>query len=542
MLSETKNIPVIVTRVKRVGDDVVPDMYRTFKCESDDVSAALGPEVDYWDGRNPVAIIAPPGKGKTTVAKKHLVSRAQRQGKNTLFVVNRVGIATQLKQDIMEITKSPMLGRLTEQGIRETEIFGSVAIITYHRLPGFVNDPANEAWIKNLMYVVADEIHFVVSDSGFCERAGYYLKILTSKFQRAVRVYMTATDWDVLEPLAEAERANYVDSQKIANPWLLPREFRRYVFPADYKHVRLHFFDDLNEIRKRIQEKPDEKWILFMDSKKAGKALAKELGECAVYLDADSKDTEAWHELLREKSFKQQVLVTTAVLDCGVNIIDSKLCNVVIISDDRTRLIQMLGRKRCQQGEKVNLFVYDMDIQTITKRYRDGEGIYQWYVRYETASYEEKNKMATEIWFSQNEDLRHYFALAKGYLVPNNIAFYALQRKLCFYRSIMDGEITFQKAVHNWLSLPDPKSGTPYIYDQLLHFCEVHLDQELQEEEIDTVRSMVIEAVGPNGAVKTRPDRTDKIGVDAINRRLDSLACPYRLERNTWRVIKSQEE
>lgn len=542
MLSEKKNIPVIVTRVRRVGDNVIPDMYHTFKCESDDVSATLAPEVDCWDGRNPVIIVAPTGKGKTSLAKLHLVPKAQKQGKNVLFVVNRVAIATQLKQDTMKITGSPMLGRLTEQGVRETEIFGNVAVITYHSLHVFINDPANEAWLKNLMYVVADEIHFVVSDSGFCEKAGYYLKILTSKFQRAVRVYMTATDWDVLEPLAEAERANYIDSQKFANPWLLPREFRRYVFPADYSHVKLHFFNDLNEIRKRIQENPNEKWILFMDSKKAGKALAKELGECAVYLDADSKDTESWHILLREKSFTQQVLVTTAVLDCGVNIIDPKLCNVVIISDDRTRLIQMLGRKRCQQGEKVNLFVYDMDIQTITKRYSDGERIYQWYVRYETADYEEKTKMANEIWFSQNEELRHYFALAKGYLVPNNIAFYTLQRKLFFYRSIIDGEITFQSAVRSWLNISEPISGVPCIYERLLHFCEVHLNQELQDEEIDTFRSIVIEAVGPNGAVKTRPDRIDTIGREAINRRLETLVCPYRLDKNAWRIVTIQEE
>jgi len=206
----------------------------------------LAPEVEYFTSRDPTLIVAPPGSHKTTFALLELVSNAVKSGKNVLIILNRVALATQLKQRVMETTESPLCGCLTNKGIQVTEHFGSVSIITYHRLPAFVKNPANQDWIKNLMYVVADEVHFLTSDSGFNEKCGYYLKLLTQKFQHAIRVYMTATEWDVLLPLAEAEEKNYVDNLKVVCPGVRPREFRRYVFPADYTQSKGHRFEQYN--------------------------------------------------------------------------------------------------------------------------------------------------------------------------------------------------------------------------------------------------------------------------------------------------------
>ena len=545
MLSKTKDPPKIEVKIITRYDDQIPDFYRTFRCNSRNVREALASEVDHFTSRDPTLIVAPTGSHKTTFALLEIVSRAIKSGKNVLIILNRVALATQLKQRVMEAIDSPLLGCLTNKGIQETEHFGCVCVITYHRLPAFVNDPANKEWIKNLMYVVADEVHFLAADSSFNEKCGYYLKLLTLKFQHAIRVYMTATEWDILVPLAEAEQANYLDTMKLVYPWLLPREFRRYVFPADYSHVNLHFFGNLDEIRARIEANPNEKWILFMDSKAAGKALAKELGGKAIYLDADSKETEAWYQLLKDNKFQTQVLITTAVLDCGVNVIDPKLCNVVIFTDDRTRLIQMLGRKRCSQGEGVNLYVYDMDDKTLAKRQRDCESLSQWLDRYTEATWEGRRKMATEIWHHPDDQLRHYFNFANGYLVPNDIAFYALRRRLHFYTALLNGEFTFQQAVREWLGLQDEGAVVEENADpeqKLRSFCENHLNQDLSEEEIAKFRELVIAIADRIGIIKTRTDRLESIGRDALNKRMETFAFPYRLVRNAWRIIKYQEE
>lgn len=545
MLSTIKAPPEINVKIITTYDDYVPDFYYTFKCDSRNVREALAPEVEYFTQRDPTLIVAPTGSYKSTFALLELVSKALKKGMNVLIILNRVALATQLKQRVMEMTKSPLLGCLTDKGIQETEHFGCVSIITYHRLPAFVNDPANEKWIKNLLYVVADEIHFITSDASFNKNCGYYLKLLTQKFQHAIRVYMTATEWDILVPLAEAEKKNYLDFFKAIDPSILPREFRHYVFSADYSHVNLNFFTDLQEIKEKITLNPNQKWIIFVSSKKEGRALTKELGDKGIYLDADSKGTEEWYQLLKNNKFQQQVLITTAVLDCGVNVIDDQLRNVVIITDDRTRLIQMLGRKRCKQGEAVNLFVYDMDKQTIEKRYKDGEELCRWLDRYTEVDYAGKCKMANEIWLSPQDSLRHYFALVKGHLVPNHIAFYTLKRKMHFYESILSGETSFQQAVKSWLGIVDdslPATEELTLNERILQFCETHLNQVLSDEEINYLRSLVVLIKTPSGASITRADRMEKIKKVAVNNRLKEIACPYRVARDAWRIIKNQEE
>lgn len=546
MLSTTtKDPPQIEVKKVTQYDDYIPTFYRTFYCDSGNVRETLAPEVDYFTSRDPILIVAGTGYYKSTFALLELVSRATKNGKNVLIILNRVALATQMKLRLAEITESPLRDCLTNKGIQATEHFGNVSIITYHRLPAFVKDPANAERIRNLMYVVADEAHVITSDVSFNEHCGYYLKLLTQKFQHAIRIYMTATEWDVLVPLAEAEEKNYVDNLKVVHPGVRPREFRRYVFPADYSHVNLCFFTDLREIKDEIHSNPREKWLIFAGSKKEGKVLVKELGDIAIYLDADSKGTEAWYQLLEDNKFHVQVLVTTPVLDCGVNIIDDKLHNVVIITDDRTRLIQMLGRKRRHPDEDVNLFVFDLDEKTISKRQQDGQMLCQWLDRYEEADLDGRNKMAAEIWRSPQDGLRHYFSLANGYLVTNQVAFYALKRKMHFYEEILSGKTTFHQAVANWLGLDEeevPVTEKLSLAGRIEKFCEAHLEQQLSDAEIEELRSLVVLVKSPSGASKTRPERIKTIKKIAVNHRLSDIACPYRVARDAWRIIKNMEE
>ncbi len=545
MLSSRKELPKPEVRIITRYDDQVPDFFQTFHCSPGNVKDVLAPEVDYWTPRNPTLISAPTGMGKTTLACEEILPRAIAKRKNVLIVLNRVGLATQLKLKVMEKVAPSLIECLTEKGIRAREYIGNVCIITYHRLPAFIHDPSNQNWIKDLMYVVADEIHVITSDSAFNEKCGYYLKLLTTYFQHAVRVYMTATEWDVLVPLAEAEEKNYMDIQRLClNSWQPPRQFRRYVFPADYSHVNLHFFKDLDGIIEKINNDRSQKWILFMASKKAGKELAKQLGNRAVYLDADSKESAEWYQLLKQKCFSQQVLITTAVLDCGVNVVDPKLRNIVIFTDSRASLIQMLGRKRCRDGEHVNLFVHDIDENTIAKRYNDGICLCHWLDRYEEGTWEVRNKMMYEIWHSRDESLMHYFDLADGHLVPNHIAFFFLKRKMNFYRSILNGKVTFQQQVRSWLGFPDESELVEENMDleaRLLSFCEDHLNQDMANEEVVQFRDMVIRIADQVGSVKTRADRLESIGRDALNKRLETFMCPYRLARGTWKIVKTAE-
>lgn len=533
MLAYEKRSPKLSVEHTTQFDDHIPDFYQVFLCGDANVCEALREEVPYWDARNPVMIVAPTGRGKTTLIYLEVIRRAIQEGKYVLLISNRIGLSMQMKLELAKIVNYEKLSWLNETGLRKIENLGQVAVVTYHRLPAFLNDPENKEWLKNVGYVVADEAHFFTADSSFNEKCGYYLKLLTCNFCNAVRIYLTATPWDVYYPLAEAEKKNYVRRQEYFGPWQPPRAFRLYRFDADYYHVNLKFFENLKEIAEMI-EASAEKWLVFVDNKVKGKEFANGLGDRAIYLDADSKETAEWNCLLNESRFDSQVLVTTAVLDCGVNVIDPALRNVVIVSDNRTSLIQMLGRKRCRPGERINLYVCDNGLKKIGNRHQDCVALCEWHDRYLNSTEPERRKMAGEIWHEPNEQLRHYFALANGYLVPNRIAFFALERRRRFYEKILSGEVTFRQEVQRWLGLESDPEADPE--EQLLRFCEVNLGQELEEAQIVMLRKLIITAAKRRGFVEQQPKRVDTLGREALNNRLRFISSPYAIEKSTWKI------
>ena len=80
----------------------------------------------------------------------------------------------------------------------------------------------------------------------------------------------------------------------------LDREIIRYHWEQDHSHVDLRFFRDLEEIKQLILGNPNEKYMIFVDSRDSGRALADALGKNrATYLDAESKGTKAMTKLLK---------------------------------------------------------------------------------------------------------------------------------------------------------------------------------------------------------------------------------------------------
>ena len=178
---------------------------RTFKVPHVNVGDALKEEIELWDYRNPVFVDAQTGTGKTTFIKNQLLPLVSEHGSNILLLSNRIALSSQQKLYFMEALNDPRQGLLTDKGIAATEDFGCLRIMTYHRLQSLLNDAHNEEWIRKLAFVICDECHFLVADSTFNDQCDHILKQITSKFCHCKRIYMTATPWDVINPIAEAE-------------------------------------------------------------------------------------------------------------------------------------------------------------------------------------------------------------------------------------------------------------------------------------------------------------------------------------------------
>ena len=542
MLASQKHTPpedMNVRIASEYDDPLKPKGYRTFRCDTDSIKEALEEEVPYWRYWKAILIDAPPGKGKTSFVYEVLIPLAIKMNRNVLLVANRNALSLQMKLDVMELIGSPLRDRLTDLGIRETDIFGSVGIVSYHSLPRFLNDPENEDWLDNVEYVVADECHYFTSDSSFNDLTEWHLKLITKHFKRAIRVYMTGTSWDVLRPIADAEMAIKYDKERACKVHL-DREIIRYHWEQDHSHVDLRFFRDLEEIKQLILGNPNEKYMIFVDSRDSGRALADALGKNrATYLDAESKGTKEMTKLLKEQTFDRQVLVTTKVLDCGINLWDNRLRHIVTVTDDRVSMLQMLGRKRRKPGERVNLYVCDMDLKLIAKRYRDGQELLAALREYQEGDSEVHHQMARSCWRSEDRKYCIYFRITDWSIVPNEVAFWALRRKDYFYRKLLEGHTTFRDEVCKWLGKTQEPEKIPD--DELNAFCEAHLGQELNEEEIVTVRKLIVKTAVAKGYLEPQPTRVATLGQEALNNRLSKVESPYRFEKKRWVILKEEK-
>lgn len=158
-----------------------------------------------------------------------------------------------------------------------------------------------------------------------------------------------------------------------------------YYMERDYDYIQqINFYADHDELIEKINTSvsSDEKWIIFVDSKNQGETLCEKLNrpegesesnkeERAIFLSSKNKETEleakdTFDSIVKNEKYGYKVLVTTSVLDNGINIKDSAVCNIAIDIYDRTEFLQMLGRLRVENDNyKINLFVKKRELKDL---------------------------------------------------------------------------------------------------------------------------------------------------------------------------------
>lgn len=122
------------------------------------------------------------------------------------------------------------------------------------------------------------------------------------------------------------------------------------------------------------------KWIIFVKTKKEGISLKEDLSKKDIsveFISSESKNLSntAYQQIIKKCKFDVEVLISTAVIDNGVNIKDKDIKNIAISVFDYTSFIQMLGRIRPDKGQEINLYLFDFPIkkieQDINKNYND---------------------------------------------------------------------------------------------------------------------------------------------------------------------------
>ncbi len=520
--------------------DYTPNFYHTIRMNCNYVVDGLKEKVDSWDNRNPILIDAPTGSGKNTFIREVCIPHALQSGKNILIVSNRIALSTQQKKMIMKDIDSPLIETLTEKGIQKQEDFGNVRIVTYHRLKAFADAGENAEWISRLKYVIMDEVHFFTSDCLFNEFCGGILNMIPRKFWQAVRIYMTATSSEVLYPLKEAEKEKYHQLDWKMGVYYGPRQIIRYFFPRNFENYKVNFVKDSDKLFEQISNTVNEKWLVFVNSKKTGKELEEKLGNKADYIDADNKNTEAWKAVVNNEKFDKQVLITTSVLDCGVNISDPQLKNIAVMTDNEVSFLQMIGRKRTQSNEKINIWVLDIDKDTAEKRYVKYKELSDWCYKFDCCKNTGcLNEFLSKIWTAEDLRLRKLFGVKNGTVFKNELADLTITRREEFYRKICDGETTFRREVCKWLHKEDVLMNK---YEKLFKFCDDYSDKELEDEECAALRKLILEACEEKSIKEAQPKRMDSLGIQALNNRLELLEVAYKIQsvNSKWIITNTE--
>ena len=215
-MKKTTQKNLLTVKIHQQYDDyeIAPTFCYPHHFQNQNVADTLREHIDEWESAFPVFVSAATGSGKSTLAYRDILSKAKEKGKNVLLLSNRVSICEQQKKKIMVILNCPLRDLLTDKGIREQDVFGYASVLTYHRLPRFLSNPENPKWIENIGYVICDECHFFTSDAMFNGQCDSLLKLIVKKLYFAVRIYMTATPWDTVHRICEAEENHFLDYRR----------------------------------------------------------------------------------------------------------------------------------------------------------------------------------------------------------------------------------------------------------------------------------------------------------------------------------------
>lgn len=369
------------------GDVSMHYVYKTRR-EANYVQELIGDEWRHWNPQTPVFISTQTGTGKTTFIDKEIIrsvltdNRHNHKHSEALFCLNRTSLHRQeiysLSESIMQYTGEDFCSQLddyTDEGLdKHIHRLGDVYIITYQHLAS--SDGQKLLQSHDFAYVILDESHFFTMDALFNATTGAILNNIVHLCQSSVRIYMSATLETAFEPIIRAE---YGEWRKRHDPPHTPHDdifpftakgqmgatlsnmlrrldhhlerfsFKYYDLERNYEYVTLKSYDP-NELENIISSASGRR-LSFVLSKEEGQKLKKNLTEKnkdlkVVFLTRDSKGTIEFGDLVKNEAFDADILISTAVIDNGINIKDAKITDVFIAPFDRTEYLQMLGRVR----------------------------------------------------------------------------------------------------------------------------------------------------------------------------------------------------
>lgn len=540
---------------------------------------------DKWEPEQPVVLSAPTGYGKNYFIENFLIP-----------YLEDLNYKNKTKFRILIISNRLALKRQTEIHIRGQDnaedddqniySFKDVAdTITYQ---GLLNrkkylEEVQKKKRSAYIFVVCDEAHFFTSDAMFNPYTQEILSSIVSVFPNAIRIYMTATPYECLQYICEHEE--------------YPPVF--YHFQRDYSYLNVKTYSEIRELYDDIIKGVNraEKWLIFIDDKakcqrvkdelekkgeKIGISLQNDDSKAGkVYaVSANSKNDEIYKLIVQEEKLVKgiQVLITTSVLDNGVNL--TGIDHIVVSDMSKVKCLQMVGRARKSgDNDSKTLYIRRFDKKYVEDRICSFKEQRKAYHNYDLAYGDLNDLFCSQIYdkysflceyYNGNEtdwkNAKHWFGRSQeepDRLFLNAIARNLLEKYLSMYEYICQEMLEEQKEIKasglEMKKLPGQKYlehqfswfGKEYCIDgditlceqkeaekDFLEFLKIYADNKKQVDEKDQFKK---EFTRFHDAAFPREDKNRErtYGINLMNKILQKRNINYKISSKSkfWEVV-----
>ena len=510
-----------------------------------------------------IFIESPTGTGKSSFILDKLFPFAAESNYNVLYLANRSALNQQIKNALA--WKLEVKGKIKkdEATFYLPGSFCYLTVINYQAIS--LNPMALKMFLSDYAYIVFDEAHFFVEDSLFNAKTGLLLKSVLNEAPDAVWIFLSAT-LDGSEDLL-LTAADKIQPNNLIDANLNKVVFRDHciVYKNNYQSAVYtpSFFRGIDDLMPVINRTAGEKWLIFISSIQRGKALQqrikKETGRKAVFLSSENKADKRWKTLSTEERYDEDVLITTKVLDNGVNISDKGVRHIVIPFCDQTEFMQMLGRRRTAEGERVYLYVEVPTIQKVNTLRHGVETKRNAINGVKRCAPNRRNALLAKMWEAGRKDINSLFYINEtGNLTPNFLAEKKLKQLSDFYSTLAahykEGAC-YEKTVLTWIKME--KSEPVYlgqtVSEGIIGFLSHWEGEKIQMVEWENFykefehlynqecrNRFPIDSAEYQKAVSVRkaPPRRKS----TVNHQMQILGLPYKLnkENNCWVLHKQK--
>lgn len=504
----------------------------------------LDQDMKMWTTGRAVVIASPTGSGKTTFIIEKIVKKAIKRNVNVLVVTNRNPLNLGYKKEVAKAVG--LADCYTTSGLQNEEKFGTIYVVNYQGLQGFISKNSN----LHFSYVIADEVHYFLQDALFSGCTDSVLKFMAEKFRNSVRLYVSATIDEILPYITRYEMDAIFGGDRnwdLMEPSHL-MSFLPFIYrmQADYSRISLNFFEDIDLVADYLASIDTQTLAFFetiVECEKFANAFDSSLVIHSKFL---LKNPDVLEKLIQTEGFSEQCMATTSVFSNGNNVSKKSVRSVVVNLLDLVEIIQMVGRRRIDNNVENDGFDLYLPVPTLDELDTVIKKLEMTQTKIEFFKSNDIKLMQTLL--DENEDTKllkkfcYVDVKMKKYKI-NSLSedkIYLLIRYFEFLRALIseygpEAYCTyiaekFGKTFNESMIFSTLEERKEIFFDFILSYSDEMSENEFEEfkEEIYDKR---IKLFGKTSADNTTGKRKVQ-GMNAINNRLKELGIGIRFEKS----------